>query len=174
MSWRGFTIVELVITITIMGILLTLAVINLNSTQANGRDSERKGDAESLALNIESYYKNVNTSVALSGGTYLGSSFVNDAQIKQYLPDLDLKNAHVPGKAVTDPINILPATNTITTVTGILPLPSKTNDIYVYQPLTASGTLCQNPSVNGECRKFNIYYYQETTSTVQQITSKNQ
>ena len=99
---------------------------------------------------------------------------INDAQIKQYLPDLDLKNAHVPNKAITDPISFLPATNNIATITGILPLPSKTNDIYVYQPLTASGSLCADPLVNGECRKFNIYYYQEISNSVQQITSKNQ
>ena len=53
MTRRGFTIVELVITITIMGILLTVAIVNLNATQANGRDAERRGDVESLALNIE-------------------------------------------------------------------------------------------------------------------------
>lgn len=38
MERRGFTIVELIITITIMGILLTLAVVNVGTTQLNARD----------------------------------------------------------------------------------------------------------------------------------------
>ena len=50
---RGFTIVELIITITIMGILLVLAVVNVSGTQAQARDDERKADVESISLNLE-------------------------------------------------------------------------------------------------------------------------
>lgn len=174
MMRRGFTIVELVITITIMGILLTLAVVNLNSTQANARDAERKGDVESLALNIEGYYTNVDPDLFMSGGTYLGSSYMNDSEIKEYLPDLDMKNAHAPGVAESAPISVVPATNNNTTTTGVLPQPSQTNDVYVYQPLTADGALCVDPFINVSCRRFNIYYYQESDNTVQMITSKHQ
>lgn len=174
MMRRGFTIVELIITITIMGILLTLAVVNLTSTQVNGRDSERKGDAESLALNIENYYTNQNPDIPMSGGTYVGSSHMNDAEITKYLPDLDLKNAHAPNVPLSDPISVVPATNNVTTVTGVTPKPSKTNDVYVYQPLTATGALCTDPISSGDCRRFNIFYYQEVDNTVKMITSKHQ
>ena len=66
MTRRGFTIVELVITITIMGILLTVAIVNLNATQANGRDAERRGDGESHAINIECYNTNENPDIPIS------------------------------------------------------------------------------------------------------------
>lgn len=56
MMKRGFTIVELIITITIMGILLTLAVVSVNSTQLQARDAERKTDVESVQAYLESYY----------------------------------------------------------------------------------------------------------------------
>ena len=56
MRRRGFTIIELVITITIMAILLTLGVVSLSGTQKNARDSERKSDISTIALNLESYY----------------------------------------------------------------------------------------------------------------------
>lgn len=174
MMRRGFTIVELIITITIMGILLTLAVVNLGSTQANARDSERKGDVEALALNLENYYNNQDPNIANSGGSYLGSSFLNDSQIKTYLPDLDMKNVHAPGVDVSAPISAVPAQNNTTTTAGVLPQPSKSNDVYVYQPLTADGNLCTDPSVTGDCRRFNIYYYQETDNSVQMVTSKHQ
>ena len=55
---RGFTVVEIIITITIMGILLTLAVVNLTASQVNGRDAERKGDIEALSTNLETFYRN--------------------------------------------------------------------------------------------------------------------
>ena len=171
---RGFTVVELLIIITIMGILLTLAVVNLNSTQANARDSERKGDAESLALHLESYYRNQDPNIVKSGGSYPGTTYLTTAQIKQYLPDLDLKNVYAPGKAEPDTISLQAATNTLTDPASIDPAPSTSNDIYVYQPLTTSGALCTDPLTDGDCRRFNIYYYQESDSTVHVITSKNQ
>jgi prepilin-type N-terminal cleavage/methylation domain-containing protein len=60
MRTRGFTIVEVVVTITIMGILLTLAVVGVNSTQMNARDNERKADIEAIQANLESYFSSAN------------------------------------------------------------------------------------------------------------------
>lgn len=171
---RGFTIVELVITITIMGILLTLAVVNLNSTQVNARDSERKGDAESLALNIENFYTNQNATIASSGGTYPGTSQLTDANIRLTLPDLDMKNAHAPGIDESAPITLQAATSAEPSALTIQPRPAQANDIYVYQPLTANGTICTDPAVSGDCRRFNLYYYNEAHNTVEMIVSKHQ
>lgn len=56
MTRSGFTIVELIITITIMGILMTLAVVNINSTQASARDNERTADIDAIQTNLESFY----------------------------------------------------------------------------------------------------------------------
>ena len=56
MNRRGFTIVELLIVITIMGILLVLGVANLRSSQISARDSERKTDIDSIALHLDTYY----------------------------------------------------------------------------------------------------------------------
>lgn len=176
MKRRGFTIVELVITITIMGILLALAVVNLNGTQLNARDAERKADVESIALNLESYYKNVNPEVFKSGGTYPGTAYINAASIKEFLPDLDMKNVYAPGQPEGGSISFTPATNAIETTNGVLPQPSVANDVYVYQALTKDGILCEDPMVTstGDCRRFNIYYVKESDNTVQKITSKRQ
>ena len=56
MNRRGFTIVELIITITIMGILMTVGVISFNGTQVKARDSERKSDISAIQSNLENYY----------------------------------------------------------------------------------------------------------------------
>jgi len=176
MMRRGFTIVELVITITIMGILLTLAVVNLNGTQLNARDAERKADVESIALNLESYYKNVNPEVFKSGGTYPGTAYVTDAGIKASLPDLDMKNVYAPGQAEGGTMSFIPATNALETTAGVLPQPSVANDVYVYQAIAKDGSLCEDPMITstGDCRRFNIYYIKESDNTVQKITSKRQ
>lgn len=73
MRRRGFTIIELVIVITIMAILLTLGVVNLRGTQASARDSERTTKAESIAQHLEAFYTSstdasVNTSNSCTGG----------------------------------------------------------------------------------------------------------
>lgn len=65
MRTRGFTIVELIITITIMGILLTLAVVGLSTTQVKARDDERATDVQAIQSNLESVY----TGGVLAGGT---------------------------------------------------------------------------------------------------------
>ncbi len=172
---RGFTVVELLIIITIMGILLTLAVVNLNTTQANGRDSERKTDVENIALHLESYYRNQNPDLFFSGGgTYLGSDLIDDSSLKTHLPDIDMKSTRAPGKSTNDPTSLRAATNTDTTEAGIAPQPSKSNDIYVYQPLTANGGPCTLPLAGNDCRRFNIYYFEESSNSVKKITSKNQ
>lgn len=82
MKSRGFTIVELIVTITIMAILLTLGVVNLRSSQANARDAERKTDIESLATNLETFYNSGTNSstlcptgfIAVPGSTTYGTS----------------------------------------------------------------------------------------------------
>lgn len=56
MNQRGFTVVEIIITISIMGILLLLTVVGVNGSQANARDSERKADIEVIGTQLESFY----------------------------------------------------------------------------------------------------------------------
>lgn len=165
---RGFTIVEIIVTITIMAILLTLAVVNVSSSEANGRDAERKADMESLTLNLEQFYKTVDPAIALSGSGYPNTTLMTNATITSTLPDVDPKILRAPGVAESDPISVVAATNTAQTTTGILPLPTASS--YVYQPLTETNTLCSS----GACRKYNVYYFLETTNTVVKIASRNQ
>jgi len=56
-----------------MGILLTIGVVNLRGSQANGRDAERKVDADTIALHLETYYTSgidtTTTPFSATGGT---------------------------------------------------------------------------------------------------------
>lgn len=52
----GFTIIELLIVIAIIGILATLVLTNFQGAQAKGRDTVRKNDINSLYQKLEEYY----------------------------------------------------------------------------------------------------------------------
>lgn len=174
---RGFTIVELVIVLTIMGILLAIAVVNINASQVNSRDSERKADIEAIGMALEAYYSNEDSA---SSGTYdmpgdsypSTASFTNDASFKTAFPDIDPKSVRAPDIETTSPRSLIAATNSTATTAGVLPQP--TIDTYVYQPITKTGSLCTQILVKGDCRRFNLYFRLESDNSVQMVTSRHQ
>ncbi len=173
MRSRGFTIVEIVITITIMSILMVLAVVGVSSTQSNARDEERVSDIEAIAQNLESFYVAGHDGLSIKGGlTYPATVNMTSANILTTLRDIDPKALTSPNAATSTTISVTNATNSTQTVTGVSPLP--TTATYVYQPLRSDGALCTSPTTSGGCRKFNLYYRSEKTNAVQMITSRNQ
>ncbi len=170
MKMRGFTVVELIITITVMGILLTLAVVNISSTQVNARDVERKSDVASIVNHLEIFYKN-GISTSTSVGRYPSTLLLatGSTSITTFLPDIDLLTVTAPGAASVD-TSFIPATNNVQTTTGVTPLPTISQ--YVYQPIQTDGSLCSTELQ--ECRKFAIYYRLELDDTIIKVMSKNQ
>ncbi len=53
---RGFTIVELLIVIVIIGILAALVVTTFSGTQKKARDAERKSDVNIIYSQVEVYF----------------------------------------------------------------------------------------------------------------------
>lgn len=185
---RGFTLIELLIVIAVMGILLVLGVVQVSSSQVHARDNERKGDVETLATALETFY--MGASSTQGQYRYPSTCMVQLLQAGDYstLPDIDqtalispsntdgvndttCTDTNPPAKAGVI-ISVVAATNTTQTTTGVTPQPSGTNDVYVYQPLTAAGALCTASAT--ECVKYNIYYYQESDNAVHMVTSRHQ
>jgi len=54
----GFTIVELLIVIVIIGILATLVIVTFSGVQQKARDTERKTDINSVQKQLEAFYAN--------------------------------------------------------------------------------------------------------------------
>lgn len=52
---KGFTLVELLLVIAIIGILSTVAVVNLNVARAKARDARRMSDMEQIVLALNVY-----------------------------------------------------------------------------------------------------------------------
>jgi prepilin-type N-terminal cleavage/methylation domain-containing protein len=53
---RGFTIVELLIVIVVIGILAALVIVQFTNVQARARDAERKSDIRALESKVAEYY----------------------------------------------------------------------------------------------------------------------
>lgn len=53
---KGFTIIELLVVIVIIGILVALALPQLFAAQARGRDTERKNDLKNIKTQLETYF----------------------------------------------------------------------------------------------------------------------
>jgi prepilin-type N-terminal cleavage/methylation domain-containing protein len=74
----GFTLVELMITMVIMVILTTLAIVVTGNIQVQARDNEREQDMQSIARGLEQYYTNGNQYYIPGGtkGSYPGSNMM--------------------------------------------------------------------------------------------------
>lgn len=171
MNHGGFSIIEIVITITILGILLALGVVGMNTAQMNARDAERQADVEAIGMHLEAYYRTetADKSVSSKAGTYPGTFYMSTAYYRTiFFPDANSDIFIAPGASSS----IVIATNTIESASGVSPQP--TIDQYVYQALTRTDTTCTDHYlVAAGCTRFNLYYRLEKDGSVQMVKSNN-
>ncbi len=92
-SWRsGFTLLELLVVISIIAILIGLSSVSYTTAQKKSRNSKRRGDIQAVSKAFEQYY-------ALNQG-YINNCTTMAASLPQGLP--------------TDPKNVAPYTYTFT------------------------------------------------------------
>lgn len=87
-SQKGFTLVELLVVISIIGVLATLVLLQLSSARARARDTKRIADVNQIRTSVESYFEDNN-------GTY--PTAIDSTSIGKYLT-----------KVPTDPLTAQP------------------------------------------------------------------
>ncbi len=76
---RGFTIVELLIVITVIGILAAIVIVAYNGIQTRARDSRRQDDVQVITQALELYYTDNNQYPTAGGSAVMGASWSTTA-----------------------------------------------------------------------------------------------
>lgn len=155
----GFTIVELLIVIVIIGILAGLVVTQILGATAKARDTERKTDLDQIANQLEAYY-------AKRGGYPTAS----DLGSITWRPGNEMSMGDQ-NKSVYDPSETVPGTAANNTFgsnvapTGIgayayVPTPASCNS-----PTTSAG-VSQAPAAAGYCSGYTLAAWIESPGSV--------
>lgn len=172
---RGFTIVELLIVIVVIGILAALVLNTFSGVQARARDTERDTDVKALSTQLEALfnekgngsYPNTYADATSSGSTGGKVNLLNDADVIAKLKGLDLNSLRVPNQLTNSivfslaPGSVAPTVGATTSSTALTNVASTSG--YLYQPLTAADAICNTEGLI--CTKANIFYVREAAST---------
>lgn len=193
----GFTLVELLITVTIMVVLMALAVINLRSSQADARDAKRKGDIATIARGLENRYRDgfqapsagwltsypsppsmidypSTIEIGYALDSLISTSFTPNDPVASFitedLPGTSDSNFQPPVSGIFKPICV--ATTGCGAAGSNITVASIGKN-YVYEPVDSSGQICATPAQ--DCVRFNLYYVNESgTAVVNTVRSKHQ
>jgi len=75
----GFTLIELMVVVAIIGILMAAGILAFSNAQQNARDSRRRADIDAMSKAMEQYYQNNNSAYPVTAGaiaTYFPSGSI--------------------------------------------------------------------------------------------------
>lgn len=192
-NMKGFTIVEVVVVILIVGILASLGSVQLLRSQLVARDKERVDDVTTIANHLENVYKSgqpngtiipagdslVTTATQMGYPSTALISLPNDDQTKAILGSINPEALKSPLKKT---MSLTAAADNID-ISGNNVTPTSSNDNYIFQPLKSDGSLCTianssnlndpnpqrviAPRLSDECVAFNLYYVSEAKEEYQ-------
>lgn len=153
---RGFTLVELIVVLAILGILTIIAVFNYTNVQRQARDEQRSADATVVAESLEKYFT--------QHGEYPSVAQItnsNGSAVKQLLGLTGLDS-------LLAPLASGGTTNSWTAGTA-----SSSNQL-TYSGNTDTSASCNTgTAATDRCNDFRIQYFNEQEGTTVTITSRN-
>jgi prepilin-type N-terminal cleavage/methylation domain-containing protein len=126
---QGFTVIELIVVLVVIGILASLIVFSYNGVRSRDRDALRQSDIDTLQSQLEVFYA--------ENSRYPTLSQLNNSEwLAENMPDLNLETIKDP--SWTD-------TTGCTNQNGEPKLAeSPTVNCYAYNPTSAAGEACDN------------------------------
>lgn len=119
----GFTIVELLIVIVVIGILAAIVITTYGGIQSKARDAKRQSDMGSLQTQIEAFYT--------QNGYYPSNADMNN----QTWLNTNMHSLYLNPSVMIDPSAPAGTAPSL----ALAPAPK----VYAYQPLNSSGTSCE-------------------------------
>lgn len=161
----GFTIIELLVVIIVIGILTTVGTLGIGGLLVSSRDSQRADDITGIARKLEDDY----TSQISGSPSYPSTNtFVSDAASGgKTAAGIDPATFKAPGSANSSVAKATTTDQNSPDGTG-----SPFLNIYYYQALTRDNLLCQDSSQT--CVRFQLFYRRESDNTVVVIASMHQ
>lgn len=140
---KGFTIVELLIVIVVIGILAALVLNTFTGVQQRARNSVRQTDVNALATQIEAYYNGD------GNGTYpRADEFDTTAELTALFPGVDTGVIEAPNDSTPPSLQATAST---------------APDQYGYVALDSAGGSCD---AGEDCAGFTLSYTEEGGTTI--------
>ena len=83
---RGFTLIEVLVAVTIIAILTSIGVVSYSSVNKRSRDAKRKGDVEQLRSALEMYRADNSYYPNTGSGSWADASGLSTVLVSTYLP----------------------------------------------------------------------------------------
>ena len=146
---NGFTLIELIVVIAVIGILAAITVFGFTRFQEDGRDAQRSSSVSAIVESLEKYFN--------ENGEYPGCAVITApaSTVTGTLPDLTPDVLTAPGESVSD--NSLRCE----------PLSLEGDDFYEYQGDGSETCLTGN-----SCLSYTLRYKEEAEDTIASVESR--